>query len=351
MYNGMTVGVVVPAHNEEAFVGRVIETIPEYVDRVYAVDDCSDDETWAEIQRHAEQANRNRLENTTLADGGATFDSVVEPIHHDTNQGRGGAVKTGYRHALEDGIDVTAVMDADGQMNPEMLRRIIEPVTEGRADYTKGTRLLHRDRKEMSNWRFFGNSLLTYLTKISSGYWKMSDPQNGFTAISNDALSRIDIDGLYDDYGFLNDVLTTLNIYQFRVADISHPAVYGEENSGIRYSTFVPRLSGLLLRNFVRRLTMRFVVRDFHPLVLLYVFGVLGSVAGGVGVVFTLLTILGPGPLFVRSALSVLLLVVGGISIAVAMTYDLKANEALSVTQHERLGTNDARPRPPEVER
>jgi glycosyltransferase involved in cell wall biosynthesis len=349
MYNGQTIGVVVPAHNEEAFVGRVIETMPEYVDRVYAVDDCSDDETWTEIQRYAEQANRNRLENATLADGGTSFDSVVEPIRHDTNQGRGGAVKTGYRHALADGIDVTAVMDADGQMNPDMLRRIIEPVAEGRAEYAKGTRLLHRDRKEMSNWRFFGNSLLTYLTKISSGYWKMSDPQNGFTAISNDALSRIDIDGLYDDYGFLNDVLTTLNIYQFRVADISHPAVYGEEDSGIRYSTFVPRLSGLLLRNFIRRLTMRFVVRDFHPLVLLYVFGVIGSVAGSVGVLFTLLTLLGPGPLFVRSALSVLLLVVGGISIAVAMTYDLKANEALSVTQHERLDTDMARP--PEVER
>ena len=345
MYNGRTIGVVVPAHNEEAFVGRVIETMPAFVDRVYAIDDCSDDETWAEIRRHAERANEERTQNVTLADGGVAFDTVVEPIHHDTNRGRGGAVKTGYRHALRDDIDVTAVMDADGQMNPDMLARIVEPVAEGWADYAKGTRLLHRDREQMSNWRFFGNSLLTYLTKISSGYWKMSDPQNGFTAISGDALSRIDIDGLYDDYGFLNDVLTTLNVHGFRVADIPHPAVYGDEQSGIRYSSFVPRLSALLARNFVRRLTMRYVIYDFHPLVFLYFFGLISSVAGGVGILFTLLTLLGPGPVFVRSALSLLLAIVGGISIAVAMAYDLQENDELNV-KRERPDSEQPQPRP-----
>jgi glycosyltransferase involved in cell wall biosynthesis len=339
MYNDKSVGVVIPAHNEEAFVGRVIETLPEFVDRVYAVDDCSDDGTWAEIQRHAERANRTRRESTTLADGGATFGGVVEPIRHETNRGRGGAVKTGYRHALADGIDVVAVMDADGQMNPDMLARIVEPVAEGWADYAKGTRLLHRDRKQMSNWRFFGNSLLTYLTKISSGYWKMSDPQNGFTAIAGDALARIDIDGLYDDYGFLNDMLTTLNVHQCRVVDVSHPAVYGDEQSGIRYSSFVPRLSLLLARNFVRRLTMRYVVHDFHPLVLLYFVGISSTVMGALGVLVTLVTLLGAGFGFVRGALSLLLVVVGVIALAVGMVYDLQANEALRVEQYDGLET------------
>jgi glycosyltransferase involved in cell wall biosynthesis len=335
MYNERSVGVVVPAHNEETFVGQVIETLPAYVDRVYAVDDCSTDETWAEIQRHAERANRTRREETTLADGGASFGGVVEPIRHETNRGRGGAVKTGYHHALDDGIDVVAVMDADGQMNPDMLARIVEPVTEGRADYAKGTRLLHRDREQMSGWRFFGNSLLTYLTKISSGYWKMSDPQNGFTAISGDALARIDIDSLYDDYGFLNDILTTLNVHQFRVVDVSHPAVYGDEESGIRYSSFVPRLSLLLTRNFVRRLVLRYVVYDFHPLVLLYFVGVASTVAGVLGGLFTLVTLIGTGMGFVRGALSLLLVIVGIIAISVGMAYDLQANEGLRVTQYD----------------
>ena len=351
MYKGQTIGVVVPAHNEEAFVGRVIETMPEYVDRVYAVDDCSTDETWAEIRRHAERTNEQRTESATLADGGVAFDAVVEPIRHETNKGRGGAVKTGYRHALEDDMDVTAVMDADGQMNPDMLSRIVDPVAEGWADYAKGTRLLHRDRKEMSAWRFFGNSLLTYLTKISSGYWKMSDPQNGYTAISRDALSRIDIDGLYDDSGFLNDVLTTLNVHHLRVADVAHPAVYGDEKSGIRYSTFIPRLSVLLARNFVRRLTMRYVIHDFHPLVLLYFFGVVGLASSFVGTLFTLFAAVGGGPAFLRVTLSLLLLVVGGISVAVAMAYDLQANEELGVKQYSTVGPDGETPHRPEAGR
>ena len=351
MYKGQTVGVVVPAHNEEAFVGRVIETMPAFVDRVYAVDDCSTDETWAEIKRHAERANQQRTESATLTDGGVAFDAVVEPIRHETNRGRGGAVKTGYRHALEDGMEVTAVMDADGQMNPDMLSRIVDPVAEGWADYAKGTRLLHRDRKEMSGWRFFGNSLLTYLTKISSGYWKMSDPQNGYTAISHEALSRIDIDGLYNDYGFLNDVLTTLNVNHFRVIDVAHPAVYGEEKSGIRYSSFVPRLSLLLARNFVRRLTMRYVVHDFHPLVMLYFFGAVGLASSFIGLLFTLLAAAVSGPVFLRSALSLLLLVVGGVSVAVAMAYDLQENNELGVKQYGNAEPNNETPRRPEAGR
>ena len=349
MYNGKSVGVVIPAHNEEAFVGRVIETLPEYVDRVYAVDDCSTDGTWAEIERHAERANRTRGENTTLADGGAAFGGVVEAIRHETNHGRGGAVKTGYRRALDDGIDVVAVMDADGQMNPDMLARIVEPVAEGWADYAKGTRLLHRDRKEMSNWRFFGNSLLTYLTKISSGYWKMSDPQNGFTAISGDALARIDVDDLYDDYGFLNDMLTTLNVHQCRVVDVSHPAVYGDEQSGIRYSTFIPKLSTLLARNFVRRLVLQYVIYSFHPLVLLYFFGIVSGLTGLLGVLVTLASAFGPGEVFLRGGLSMLLLVVGGIAVSVAMAYDLQANAGLEVMHVDRFADDD--PRRTEVER
>ncbi|MGQ5517556.1 glycosyltransferase family 2 protein [Halococcus saccharolyticus] len=349
MYRGKTVGVVVPAHNEEAFVGRVIETLPGFVDRVYVVDDCSTDGTWDEIQRHAERANAERTEAATLADGGVYFDQVVEPIRHEDNQGRGGAVKTGYRRALAERMDVTAVMDADGQMNPDMLSRIVDPIVDGEADYAKGTRLLHRDRREMSGWRFFGNSLLTYLTKVSSGYWKMSDPQNGYTAISREALQRIDIDGLYDDYGFLNDVLSTLNVHRLRVADVAHPAVYGDEQSGIRYSSFVPKLSVLLARNFVHRLVMRYVVRDFHPLVILYFLGFVGTLTGVASGLFAPLAFVGAGSAFLRGSIALLLVMVGGISLAVAMVYDLQTNEKLSVRQHE-AGEPEEPARQPEAE-
>jgi glycosyltransferase involved in cell wall biosynthesis len=275
MYGGKTVGVVVPAYNEAALVGGVIDTMPAFVDRVYVVDDASTDDTWAEITRHAGAANDRRVPETTLADGGEA--RFVVPIRHEANRGPGGARKTGYARAFADGLEVVATMDADGQMDPAYLGRIVGPVIAGRASYAKGTRLRNRESwREMPPFRLFGNLLLTFLTKVASGYWEMTDPQNGYTAISRAALADIGIETLYDDYGYLNDVLTSLNVDSRSIADVSHPARYGTEHSGIHYSTFVPSLSGVLLRNFCRRLTNRYLMFDFHPLAFLYGLGALG---------------------------------------------------------------------------
>lgn len=274
MHRDASIGVVVPAYNEGAFVGEVLDTMPAFVDQVYAVDDCSTDETWSEIQARARQP----VTVGAATDGGLrTLDRVV-PIRHEINRGRGAAVKTGYRHALEDGMDVVAVMDADGQMEPAELERLIEPVIAGRADYAKGNRLDDPAHwRGMSRWRLFGNVVLTLLTRIASGYGSMRDPQNGYTAISAATLASLDLDGLYDEYGFLNDVLVELNARDRRIADVSIPAVYGDEESGIRYSTFVPALSGLLLRGLLRRIVHKYVVEEPHPLVLLYGLGVAGT--------------------------------------------------------------------------
>lgn len=190
----------------------------------------------------------------------------MEPIRHERNRGAGAAVKTGYARALEDGMDVIAVMDGDGQMDPAHLERVIEPVIAGEVTYAKGNRLRSsRDYATMSRWRLFGNMLLTMLTRVSSGYWELSDPQNGFTAISSDGLRTVDFDQLYDRYGFLNDLLFALNVNREPVADVAHPARYGDERSTIRYSTFVPRLSALIARNFLTRITRSYVLRRFHP--------------------------------------------------------------------------------------
>ncbi|MFW6321261.1 MAG: glycosyltransferase family 2 protein, partial [Halohasta sp.] len=181
MYNEHTVAVVVPAYNESGFVGDVIETLPEFVDRVYAVDDQSTDDTWREITAAADAVN----ETTAETDGGAGFDQRVVPIRHDENRGVGGAIKTGYLRAREDEIDVTAVMGGDGQMDPAYLERIIEPIVNGEAEYAKGNRLVNdTDHTEMPRFRLVGNRILTLLTKIASGYWRVGDPQMGYTAIS-----------------------------------------------------------------------------------------------------------------------------------------------------------------------
>lgn len=278
MYKNKTVSVVVPAYNEEAFIGDVIETIPAFVDRVYVVDDCSTDGTWDEIERRVDwtftsvdayasaSAPTPAVVGTeSMADGGRDTDSSVVAIRHDTNRGRGGAVKTGYRLALQAGSDVIVAMDGDGQMDPNVLDRIVDPVAEGEADYAKGNRLVSREHcSSMSTWRLFGNVLLTMLTKVASGYWRMRDPQNGYTAISAEALERLDFDGIYEDYGFLNDVLIRLNVHGMRIADVPIEAVYGDESSGIEYSTFVPELSWLLFRRLLWRLWMKHVPRSLH---------------------------------------------------------------------------------------
>jgi len=289
MYRGKTVAVVVPAYNEAGLVGDVIDAIPDYVDRVYAVDDCSTDETWEEIRAQAGGVTATEPSpaeadgvpmSEALSDGGQVASRVV-PIRHETNQGVGGAIKTGYARAREEGIELTAVVNGDGQMDPSILDRFLDPIVDDEADYTKGNRLTSPDlRAEMSTWRFGGNALLTFLTKIASGYWKMTDPQNGYTAASLDVLEAIDLDVLYDRYGFLNDLLIELNTRGFRIRDVPMEAAYGDEHSGIAYSSFVPRLSSLLLIGFLRRLKTRYLVTDFHPLVFLYSLGAIGLALG-----------------------------------------------------------------------
>ena len=354
MYKEKTVAVVVPAYNEEGFVGEVIDTVPTFVDRVYPVDDRSTDRTWAEIRAHAErlndaerpltdgdgrglrragdgrsaEASDGRSADESPADAGDSSapDAThrVVPLRHDENRGVGAAIKTGYRRAREDGIDVVAVMAGDGQMDPDYLCRILDPVVDGRADYAKGNRLLYPSyREEMSGWRLFGNTLLTMLTKIASGYWKMMDPQNGYTAVSNDALDALDLDAIFDDYGFANAMLVHLNVADKRVADVPMPARYGDEDSDIRYSTFVPQLSALLARGFGWRLKSKHLVRDFDPLAFLYGLSVLGTLGGVYGSVRDRLAgERGCGP---ATAL------VGLLSGVLAMAYDVEANDDLYV--------------------
>ncbi|GAB3035794.1 glycosyltransferase family 2 protein [Natronobiforma cellulositropha] len=349
MYEEHSVAVVVPAYNEEGFVGEVIETMPSFVDRVYVVDDCSTDGTWAEICAHAETAAHSSREGPPtdaddsddrgpveldadgpVTDGGAA--TTVVPIRHERNRGVGGSIKTGYQRAVDDGIDVTAVMAGDGQMDPDQLHRLLEPIVSGRVDYAKGNRLSGREHmREMSTWRLFGNVTLTFLTKVASGYWGMMDPQNGYTAISRDALERVDLENLYEQYGFSNDLLVALNTRGFRIADVSMPAVYGDEQSHIEYRSFVPNLSKLLLVRFLRRLTLRYVVTDFHPLAFVYALGALGfAVTAG-----SLAWLVRPGAGDDAAdgfATSALLALVSGLCLLLAMTFDRYENDDMVVS-------------------
>ncbi len=327
MYRNHSIAVVVPAYNEENLVGDVIRRMPAFVDKVYAVDDGSEDNTWEAIQRAAEDVNTDR-EQVRL-DGGTAGDRVV-PIKHTPNQGVGAAIKTGYRRAGKDGLDVAAVIAGDGQMDPQILDRFLDPIVEDRADYTKGNRLLNWDTVEgMTRFRLFGNVLLTFLTKIASGYWQTGDPQNGYTAVRLSVFDKLDLEGLYDEYGFANDLLIKLNAHGKRVTDVQNPARYGEAESSIRYGPFIRNVSILLLTGFLWRLNIKYMVRSFHPLALFYYLG-----AGSVGVsgIALLLTVVAgfEGSMAVVTPLAgVAFLLFGVFSLLFAMVLDRRQNASL----------------------
>jgi glycosyltransferase involved in cell wall biosynthesis len=344
MYKNKLIGVVVPAYNEEEFIGEVIETMPEYVDRIYAIDDCSTDGTWERIQRSAEDINSEYArvpeqgdEHRLTADGRGDFDRLVVPIRHKQNQGVGGSIKTGYKRALEDDIDAVAVMAGDGQMDPDILDRLLDPIVEERADYAKGNRLRNRDYRDgMSKFRLFGNAVLTFLTKAASGYWKMMDPQNGYTVISKTALERIDLNQLYDDYGFANHLLVHLNIRDLRVADVPTPAVYRDEQSWISYSSFIPKTSKLLLSSFLNRLKTKYMILNFHPLVFFYMIGIICTVLGLLGGGYTLWAIFRTSlPIFPRGTPSIILFMMGSMFILFAMLFDMQSNANLEIIVYD----------------
>jgi glycosyltransferase involved in cell wall biosynthesis len=254
MYMDKSIAVVVPAYNEERLIDRTITTIPPFVDKILVVDDASRDKT---LQMIKEVALR---------------DDRVDIITHDTNKGVGGAIVSGYKRAVELEMAVTAVMAGDAQMDPEDLAHIVKPVASGQADYSKGNRLFRGDAwKMIPHHRYLGNSFLSLLTKIASGYWHIADSQSGFTAVSLNVLKRIDLDGIYSRYGMPNDMLIKLNQYDFRVRDVHIRPVYNiGEKSGIRIGRLIPKISWLLFKGFWQRLFFKYVIKDFHPLVFFY---------------------------------------------------------------------------------
>ena len=255
MYLKKTIGVVVPAYNEEKLIGETLRAIPSFVDTIIVVDDKSNDAT-ARIVRDIVETDKG-----------------LALIEHKENQGVGGAIITGYKKAVELGIDVTAVMAGDNQMDPRDLKNIVEPVARGAVDYTKGNRLFQGDAWNMiPHYRYLGNSLLSLLTKAASGYWHIADSQTGYTAVSLRALKKLNLGSIYKRYGMPNDMLIKLNQYDFKVRDIHVRPVYNiGEKSGIKLIKVIPRISWLLFKGFWKRLLFKYVIKDFHPLIFFYI--------------------------------------------------------------------------------
>tara|TARA_B100001287_G_scaffold66070_1_gene53947 strand:+ start:1362 stop:2462 length:1101 start_codon:yes stop_codon:yes gene_type:complete len=303
MLNNKSIAVVIPAYNEANQIQMVLDGIPDFVDRIVVVDDNSTDSTVQIVQKYLED-NFSEIEIQSVlskkidssiynkADLELRKKSVNELtyftphncfnekstkeriilIKHDYNAGVGAAISTGYKWCKDHAIDCSAVMAGDGQMDPLELKSICEPVVNENIDYVKGNRLIHQ-----SAWiivpkvRFFGNSVLSILTKVASGYWHISDTQTGYTAISNHALNAIPIYKIYKRYGMPNDILIRLNIAFCTIREVKIKPVYsvGEKSKLRVFKVSFPILF-LLIKGFIRRLWVKYLFRDFHPLFLLY---------------------------------------------------------------------------------
>ena len=312
MLEGKRVAVVVPAYDEERLVGETLGGIPGFVDHVYVVDDASSDGTVAVVE--------------------GLGDPRVAVLRHERNRGVGAAIATGYRKALEDDIDVTAVMAADNQMDSAELEALATPVARGEVEYAKANRLVTGEAwTVIPRTRYLGNAVLSLLTKIASGYWHVADSQAGYTALSLDAMRRLDLDMLYPRYGFPNDMLVHLNVQNARVRDVPSRPIYDVgERSGIRLRAVVPRISWLLFKGFWWRLGQKYVIRDFHPLVFFYAFGILMTLAGVVlGIVELVLRIAG-NEITTPTIVLVAVLLIAGLQLTLfAMWFDQEANKDL----------------------
>jgi glycosyltransferase involved in cell wall biosynthesis len=258
VYRGKTVSVVVPAFNEETQISRVIDTMPDFIDRVIIVNDCSKDGTSNVVRSHR-----------------AFSSGRVVLIEHPLNQGVGGAIASGYKWSRDNAIDIAVVMAGDAQMNPADLPAILDPVVDDTVDYSKGNRLVTGEAfKRIPRVRFFGNAILSLLTKIASGYWGVADSQTGYAAINARGLYAIDWDNMYKRYGQPNDVLVKLNVANLRVGDVPIEPVYNVgEKSGIKIRKVIFSIGSLLVRLFFWRLKEKYIIRNFHPLVFFYAFG------------------------------------------------------------------------------
>ena len=240
-----TVAVVIPSYRVTEHILDVINEIGPEVSKIFVVDDACPDKSGDFVEKNSK-------------------DKRVTVLRHTENKGVGGAVITGYKAALESDVDIVVKVDGDGQMDPKLIPRIIAPVVRGEADYAKGNRFDSlEDLFEMPKIRIFGNAVLSLWSKLSSGYWRVTDPTNGFTAIHRSALEAIHLDKVRNSYFFESDLLFRLSIINAVVADVPMRAVYGEEKSHLKIRKVLLEFPYRHNVNLLKRIFYRYYLREW----------------------------------------------------------------------------------------
>jgi len=248
------ISVVIPSYKVSKYILDVIKDIPEFVNHIIIVDDkCPQ--------------NSGQIAKTSS-------DSKVIVCYNEKNLGVGGAVITGYKKALELNSDIVIKIDGDGQMDVNYMQKLIQPILDGKADYTKGNRFTDfKALRAMPKVRLFGNSGLSFLVKAASGYWNLMDPTNGYTAINKHALEELDLDNIAKRYFFESDMLINLNIENAVVVDVEIPAKYGDEESSLSITKTLVGFPPKLFKGLCKRIFLKYFIYDFNMLSLYLVVG------------------------------------------------------------------------------
>lgn len=257
MNNTAQIAVVLPSYRVKAHILDVIGRIGPECQHIYVVDDACPEGSGAFVQAHCS-------------------DPRVQVLTHDVNQGVGGAVMTGYRQAVTDGCDVVVKIDGDGQMAPELLPQFVAPILEGYADYTKGNRFFDLTQlRQMPGVRLFGNAVLSFMSKFSSGYWDIFDPTNGYTAIHTRVVEHLPLNKISSRYFFESDMLFRLNTLRCVVLDIPMDAVYGDEKSGLKIKSILLDFLWKHVRNYFKRIFYNYFLRDLSAASMQLVLGLM----------------------------------------------------------------------------
>ena len=249
--------VVIPTYKAKKQVLDVISQIGPEVELIYVIDD-----------KCPEESGKYVSENCT--------DKRVKVIFHEKNKGVGGAVKTGYKHALAEGAEIIVKIDSDGQMDPSLIPTFIKPIINKEADYVKGNRFFELESlSKMPRLRLFGNSILSLVNKFVNGYWNIMDPTNGFTAIHKNALKRLPLDKIADRYFFESDMLCRLGIIRAVVTDIPMKAKYAEEKSGLKISKIMFEFPPKYISRYFKRIFYNYFLRDFNVATIEMIFGLI----------------------------------------------------------------------------
>ena len=261
MFNELKICVIIPAYNAAQSITEVITTLPEWVDQIIVVNDCSKDDTLAVLQN---------LSDPRL---------IVQS--HDKNKGVGGAMKTGYAAGLRGDADVFIKVDSDGQMDPEQIHRLLNPILAKEANYTKGNRFLHtKQLKSMPPLRRVGNFVMSFFSKIATGFWNIFDPTNGFTAISRQALELIDLENLDDSYYFETSLLEALYLVRAPIKDVSMHAIYKGEKSYLSESKVLFQFPVKMMATFFNRIHLTYFMQDFSAVSIFLVIGTISLLFG-----------------------------------------------------------------------